>query len=82
MGGGGKFVPFIGEMQEFSLISCCKIDKYDDKMQNSLKSIGQSKLKLEAFLELDEVDEVFLAVTSLINNIICFKLSKVIKFLR
>lgn len=40
IGGGGKFVPLIGETQQFSSISCCKIDKYEDMTQNSSKLIN------------------------------------------
>ena len=35
IGGGGKFVPLIGDTQEFSSISCCNTDKYEEITQNS-----------------------------------------------
>lgn len=38
IGGGGKFVPLIGEMQPLSCISCCKMVKYDVNIQNSSNS--------------------------------------------
>lgn len=35
MGGGGKFVPLIGDTHPLSWISCCKTVRYEVKMQNS-----------------------------------------------
>lgn len=44
IGGGGKLVPFIGDTQPLSLISSCKMVKYDVSTQNSSKSIKISAL--------------------------------------
>lgn len=35
MGGGGRLVPLIGDTQQFSSISCCKIERYEDMTENS-----------------------------------------------
>lgn len=39
IGGGGKLVPLIGDTQPLSLISSCKMVRYDVRIQNSSKSI-------------------------------------------
>lgn len=39
IGGGGRLVPLIGETQPLSLISSCKMVKYDVSTQNSSKSM-------------------------------------------
>jgi hypothetical protein len=45
MGGGGKFVPLIGDTQQLSSISCCSTDKYDETTQNSSNvMLGASQL--------------------------------------
>lgn len=40
IGGGGTFVPLIGDTQQFSSISCCKTDRYEEMIQNSSKLIN------------------------------------------
>lgn len=35
IGGGGRFVPLIGDTQPLSWISCCSTVRYEVKMQNS-----------------------------------------------
>jgi hypothetical protein len=37
IGGGGRFVPLIGDTQQFSSISCCSTERYDEMTQNSSK---------------------------------------------
>lgn len=58
IGGGGRFVPLIGDTQQFSSISCCSTDRYDEMTQNSSKfMLGASQLvSVEGSLD-DSVDE-------------------------
>lgn len=52
IGGGGRFVPLIGDIQPLSLISSCKIVRYDVTTQNSSKSMVISQLVAFRLFEL------------------------------
>ena len=59
MGGGGRFVPFIGDTQQFSSISCCKMDKYEAIMQNSSRVMyGESQFPSsgDTLVDIDDSD--------------------------
>lgn len=71
IGGGGKLVPLIGEMHPLSLISCCKIDRYETSIQNSSKSITISLCLLGG---------TFNSATSRLATTISRKLSRNIRF--
>lgn len=56
MGGGGRFVPLIGDTQQFSSISCCSTDRYEQTVQNSSNEISQLFSSADE-LSLDEADD-------------------------
>lgn len=86
IGGGGRFVPLMGDTQQFSSISCCRTDRYDEITQNSSKfMLGASQL----FSVVDSVDDVldgedscWLLTTSRTKLKMRFKLSIVIRSFR
>lgn len=62
IGGGGRFVPLIGDTQLFSSISCCNTDRYEQTTQNSSNVIfGASQFVSKASDDVcdrhDEVDD-------------------------
>jgi hypothetical protein len=57
MGGGGRFVPLIGDTQQFSSISCCSTDKYEHTIQNSSNVTSQLFSSVVDELSLDEADD-------------------------
>jgi len=88
MGGGGRLVPLIGDTQQFSSISSCSTDKYDEMTQNSSKlMLGASQL-IDDDDDVDEDDDVEVVddeeafSTSRTKLKMRFKLSKVMRSLR
>lgn len=59
IGGGGKLVPLIGEMQPLSCISCCNMHKYEVITQNSSNVIEIS----EPVFNLTSIGVAFVPVT-------------------
>lgn len=56
IGGGGRFVPLIGDTQQFSSISCWSTDKYEQTIQNSSNVTSQLFSSADE-LSLDEADD-------------------------
>lgn len=88
IGGGGRFVPLIGDTQQFSSISCWSTERYDEMTQNSSKfMLGASQLVsvVDSFDEseaLDGDDSWRLLSTSRTKLKMRFKLSLVMRSLR
>lgn len=67
MGGGGRLVPLIGETQQFSSISCCNVDRYEEMTENSSRETsGESR-----FFSGDAEDSV-----ELVGDDSCWRLLK------
>lgn len=57
IGGGGKFVPLIGDTQQFSSISCCNMHKYDETTQNSSNVMFGASQSISAESDENELDD-------------------------
>lgn len=57
IGGGGRFVPLIGDTQQFSSISCCSTDRYEEITQNSSKLMLGASLLSSAVESVEESDD-------------------------
>lgn len=58
IGGGGRFVPLIGDTQQLSSISCCNTERYDEITQNSSKfMLGVSPLTSDGDSLVDSVED-------------------------
>lgn len=90
IGGGGRFVPLIGDTQQLSSISCCSTDRYEEITQNSSKLMPGASQFISAAESFDEsVDDALdgdascrLVSTSRTRLRMRFKLSMVMRSLR